>query len=226
MNKKGFEVEAQKIGYDLTFPKGLKDFIKDFYSVYNDIICTEKIAEVLSISIYNMINANQMKNTQEAIETVLRKDYTYKFVKSRQPNISGVPRTVLCDVEEYFESSGGLNNFIPTHICRKSNDPSDDYLYEVVGYNVKTKEYACWTSWNQSTKSLNMGHYNLQREQEALEIIKDRFNDISDEPGRFGVENTLVSIRKAEISEQILAEPEQEQDQLNNIVRFNGGRAR
>lgn len=187
-------------------------------------MCTEKIAETWSISIHKMIDTGQMENTWEAIEAVLRKNSTCKFMKSRQPNVASVPLTVLHDVEKYFESSGGLNNFIPTQICRASNDPSDDYLYAVTGYNLKTGGYACWTSWNQSRKVLNMGHYNLPNEQAALDIIRDRFNDISDEPDRFGMENTLTSIKKPEMNE--LTQPKSEQEQLTKVVHFSGRRGR
>lgn len=204
-------------------PDELKDFVKGHYSSYSDVVCTEKIAEALSISINKMIDNHHMENTHEAIEAVLRKESTYEFVKSRQPNVLDIPLTVLHDVEKYFESSGGLNNYVVTKMCRASNDPGEDYLYAVVGNNVKTGEYACWTSWNQSKGSLNLGHYNLPDEQNALDIIKDRFNDISDEPSKFGMENTLKRINQSETAEKTLPKPT---EQTAKIVQFNGRRGR
>lgn len=216
--------KIREMEFDVVPQEGLKDFVKEYYSCNSDIVCTEKMAEALSISIHKMIETNQMENTQAAIEAVLRKESTYEFVKLRQPNVSDIPLTVFYDVEKYFESSGGLNNFVPTQICRASNDPGDDYLYAVVGYNLKTGEYACWTSWNQSTGSLNMGHYNLPDEQSALDIIRDRFNDISDESDKFGMENTLTSINQLEMAE--MTPPKSAQEQSEKIVHFNGRRGR
>ncbi len=206
-------------------PENLKKFVKDYYGGYGDIVCTKKIAEALSVSIRKMIDTHQMENTRGAIEAVLDKDSTYEFMKSRQPNISPVPAEVIQAVDEYFEKAPGLGNFTPVKICRISNDPSDHYLYAAVGYHLKTEEYACWTSWNHSIASLNMGHYNLPDEQAALDIIRDRFNDISDEPGKYGMDCTLTSIEQPEIG-NLQQQPENKQEQAGKIVHFNGKRGR
>lgn len=202
----------------------LKEFVKDHYGHYGDAVCTKKIAEALSVSIRRMIDTHQMENTRGAIEAVLDKDSTHEFVKSRQPNISPVPAEVIQAVDEYFGKALGLGNFTPVKICRISNDPGDHYLYAAVGYNLKTEEYACWTSWNHSIASLNMGHYNLPDEQAALDIIRDRFNDISDEPGKYGMEHTLMSIKQPEIDN--LQQTDQKQEQAGKIVHFSGRRGR
>ena len=202
----------------------LKEFVKDYYGHYGDTVCTKKIAEALSVSIRRMIDTHQMENTRGAIEAVLDKDSTHEFIKSRQPNISPVPAEVIQAVDEYFGKASGLGNFTPVKICRISNDPGDYYLYAVVGYNLKTEEYACWTSWNHSAVSLNMGHYNLPDEQAALDIIRDRFNDISDEPRKYGMDHTLMSIKQPEIDN--LRQIDQKQEQAGKIVHFSGRRGR
>lgn len=204
-------------------PEKMKDFVKEHYEYYADLECTEKIAEALSVSIQKMIDANQMDNTKKAIENVLCKESTLRFIASRKPNVSPVPMTVAKDVAAYFEQSSGLTNYTPVKICRVSNDPEDAHLYAVVGYNSKTDQYACWTSWNQSSQSLNYGHYNLSSEQSAVDIIKERFNDISDEPQRYGIENTLMPFLQTELERD---KPDVKKAETDIPVKLNGRRGR
>ena len=224
--RKGLRETLSPRGAETVPPEKLKDFVKEYYEryFYDDLVCTKKMAEALSVSIRKMIDTHQMVDTRGAIEAVLDKDITYEFIKSRQPNTSPVPAEVIQAVGEYFETASGLGSYTPIKICRISNDPSDHYLYATVGYNLKTEEYACWTSWNNSTASLNMGHYNLPDERAALDIIRDRFNDIADEPSKYGMDRTLASIKQPEMDN--LRQPEQKQDQAGKIVHFSGKRGR
>lgn len=62
--------------------------------------------------------------------------------------------------------------------------------------------YACWTSWNDSTKSLNHGHYRLNSLKGAEKIVKDNFYDITDEPEKYGFENTIKSFEREGMKEE------------------------
>lgn len=45
-------------------------------------------------------------------------------------------------------------------LCKLSNNPSDNYLYLVMGYGSRRGEYATWV-YNNSTDSLGDGHYGM-----------------------------------------------------------------
>lgn len=79
---------------------------------------------------------------------------------------------VLEQVERYFAES--LPKYKVLKIRRKSYHPDDDYLYMVTA-KKDDGTYAVWTSWNQSTKSLNCGHYNLPDEKVCEEIMNEYY---------------------------------------------------
>lgn len=66
-----------------------------------------------------------------------------------------VPENVKYHVREYLDAI----DFALLDVFRKSEHPADNYLYIVVGRNQKTGQYAWWAVWNESTQSLNHGHY-------------------------------------------------------------------
>ena len=79
--------------------------------------------------------------------------------------------------------------------------------------------YSCWTLWNEATKSLNRGHYELLGEEEGANILRSYFNDITDEPENYGMEKTKVVV-KASVDESISATVS------DNIILLNGHRGR
>lgn len=99
---------------------------------------------------------------------------------------------VVVNVNDYLRDvNNSLTNYKLIDVCPKSNHPDDNYLYMVTGKNTVTGEFAVWTSWNESTQSLNNGHYNLAANQiedvlneyfhngyEAFGITKDKARDI------------------------------------------------
>lgn len=211
--------KKQEDGSSIIAPDKIKDFVKKYYEYDTALKCTEKIAEVLAVSIQKMIDSDQMDSTKASIESVLCKESTLRFITSRQPNVSPVSTEVVKEVTTYFEQSSGLLNYVPIKVCRVSNDPEDAHLYAVVGYNSKSGQYACWTSWNQNQQSLNYGHYNLADEQTAIDIIKERFNDISGEINRYGVENTLTKLLEVDKKDVKKAE-------TDIVLKFNGRKGR
>lgn len=211
--------KKQEDGSSIIAPDRIKDFVKKYYEYDTTLKCTEKIAEVLAVSIQKMIDSDQMDSTKASIESVLCKESTLRFITSRQPNVSPVSTEVVKEVTTYFEQSSGLLNYVPIKVCRISNDPEDAHLYAVVGYNSKSGQYACWTSWNQNQQSLNYGHYNLADEQTAIDIIKERFNDISGDTDRYGVENTLTKLLEDDKKDVKKAE-------TDIVLKFNGRKGR
>lgn len=59
---------------------------------------------------------------------------------------------------------------------RKSSHPDDHYLYMVSAKNTKDGTYAVWTAWNESTQSLNHGHYALDSIEDCEKIFAEYQN--------------------------------------------------
>lgn len=91
--------------------------------------------------------------------------------------------TVLNDVKKYFSENNGLKNYQVLNVFNASNHPDDDYLYMVTA-RKENGTYACWTCWNQSRKVLNFGHYDLETEKAAENILEEFYIDIHAERHR------------------------------------------
>lgn len=94
------------------------------------------------------------------------------------------PNSVIENVKKYFEKY--LPHYEVVQVMRKSAHPLDDYLYMVIARHTNYPElkrqygggeYACWTCWNESTQSLNYGHYDLESEESALKIALEYYYD-------------------------------------------------
>lgn len=80
------------------------------------------------------------------------------------------------NVRKYFEVY--LPQYTVYDVYYKSNHDDDNYLYMVYA-KKKTEskdDYAVWTSWNESTQSLNYGHYDLT-EKAAKKVLQEYFFD-------------------------------------------------
>lgn len=89
-------------------------------------------------------------------------------------NTTPVPQEVKENVKKYLEKHN-LGELVD--VMRHSDHPEDDYLYHVIA--KKGDNYSCWTSWNETTQSLNFGHYNLVSEKVAREVSDEYFYRIS-----------------------------------------------
>ena len=87
---------------------------------------------------------------------------------------------VKTNIRKYFSESQGLNDFEVIDVRKSSDHPDDSYLFHVIGLNKQTKEYAVWTSWNKTMKSLNHGHYNLTSFEEAEKVCEKFYNRIEE----------------------------------------------
>lgn len=82
-----------------------------------------------------------------------------------------IPEEVIIHIQEYFQKK--LPNYEVVKVRRKSWHKDDAHLY-MVAAKKNRGSYAVWTSWNESTQSLNYGHYDLA-DIESCERIMDEF---------------------------------------------------
>lgn len=57
---------------------------------------------------------------------------------------------------------------------------NDWYLYVVVARLTNTQRYAVWTSWNDSRKCLNHGHYGITSIEHCMKVV-DEYTTYMDE---------------------------------------------
>ncbi len=170
--------------------------IQNFLKQYDaEMICTSRVLDSLATTVIKMIDSGQIMDVQIEVGELLVKDSIINFIKQRIPLVDKVSVEVQNSVKAYFEEH--LKDFIPIEICRASNYPEDDCLYAVIA-KQSNGEYACWTSWHQGRESMNYGHYGLPDKEIAFSIIKDNFNDISDEIEKYGPEKSLVAVDSSE----------------------------
>lgn len=200
----------------------LHQYIKDFY-VKNDfgLIITNRICTGLTKAVMLKFSEDNVisEYKRDAINDFLLAEKTIKYIKEKQPEISAVPDAVVHMVKEYFQKN--LNMYDSLNIFRSSNHPEDNYLYSVIGFH-DNGTFSCWTCFNSQTESLNNGHYGLQTEEMALEILSSYYHDITAEPEKYGILET-----KREISDikQIEEKPETAQD-VSNVIPFRPRRGR
>ena len=165
-----------------------------------------KITVRIMSALYNVIstaeNIDQVSASEQErqIKEFLERPGILTFIRERQPLISMVESDVVEEVKTYFADK--LPAYEPLSIYRKSNHPDDNYLYSVLAAG-KNGTYACWTSWNESTHSLNHGHTDLATKDDAMSILKENLHDITDEVGKYGIEQSKTIIQE-ENKEHIL----------------------
>lgn len=91
-----------------------------------------------------------------------------------------VPMSVWNNVRKYFKESLDDRYDLQDVIRYK---PMDSYLYMVIAkhknYPAIKASIGCgpwvvWTTWNESTQSLNGGHYDIKTYEDALSICEER----------------------------------------------------
>lgn len=73
-------------------------------------------------------------------------------------------------VELYFKKY--LSEYTVLEIRRKSYHPDDAYLW-MVSAKKEDGTYAVWTSWNESSQSLNYGHYDLKSIEDCEKVFEE-----------------------------------------------------
>ena len=84
-------------------------------------------------------------------------------------------KQVRKNVEEYFKKH--LPQYAVLEIRKKSVFLEDNYLFMVSAINEKDGTYAVWTCWNETSQSLNYGHYNLQTLEECEQLFEEFYNN-------------------------------------------------
>lgn len=81
-----------------------------------------------------------------------------------------VPEQVRKNVDKYFAEGHGLANYEPIAVGQYRGHGEAEYIYVVLARQLRGGKWAVWTSWNESTQSLNFGHYDLT-EQQAMRLF-------------------------------------------------------
>ena len=84
-----------------------------------------------------------------------------------------VPEQVRKNVDKYFAEGHGLTNYEPIAVGHSNSD--DDYIYVVLGRQLRGGKWAVWTCWNESMQSLNFGHYDMS-EGEAMRLFLNPYS--------------------------------------------------
>lgn len=87
-----------------------------------------------------------------------------KILEDKMFTLKTAPLSVVENVKNYFKNN--LNSYAVICVFRKHSEDAadnDNNLYFVIGRRLGAKDddsaYTAWTCWNESTKSLNYGHY-------------------------------------------------------------------
>lgn len=175
----------------------IKEKIKAFYTGnHPELQITERIlsrlGNIVKDGLYKAGDGVDAETAEKAMNEFLSGKKIISFIQERQPYISPVPQGVIDSVVAYFKEE--LPGYSPQFIYRKSNHMEDSYLYMVAARSING-DFACWSSWNQSTLSLNHGHYNIPDEESCIEILKAQFMDISNEISKYGMEASKYDFR-------------------------------
>lgn len=92
-----------------------------------------------------------------------------------------IPMSVWNNVQKYFKEH--LNDRYDLQDVIRYKNPMDSYLYMVIAKHknysaIKTSmgggPWVVWNTWNESTQSLNGGHYDIKTYEDALSICEAR----------------------------------------------------
>lgn len=78
-------------------------------------------------------------------------------------------------IEGYLEKN--LPAYTLLEVQRKSAYPEDAYLY-MAAAEKNDGTYAVWTCWNESTGSLNYGHYGLKSFDACREVMQEKYTSM------------------------------------------------
>lgn len=103
--------------------------------------------------------------------------------------LKSAPKHVISNVLDYFKRE--LPKYTVISVIRKHSETApdnDNNLYFVVakGHNPFSKgQFSCWTCWNDSTRSLNSGHYWLTIS-ECFELALEQCDNAKDVVAKAG----------------------------------------
>lgn len=165
----------------LDFLSAKKNTNRDSEIKYSDAgVSSESYKGVLIEKIDNSYFIMYRGKKMEFNDVDICKEFIDNASKSKEAFMNDVPREVIDNVNNYFFNSKTLDNYEVFKVLRASEHPDDSYLYEVIAKHKITKEYAVWTCWNETTHSLNFGHYNIESLSKATDVAKDYFYSLDD----------------------------------------------
>lgn len=91
----------------------------------------------------------------------------------KEKNTMEIEEKVWNNIKEYFRLQ--LPKYKVLKVRRKSVYEEDNYLY-MVSAKKCDGTYAVWTCWNESTKCLNCGHYNLKSIKDCEKVFQEFYN--------------------------------------------------
>lgn len=198
---------------DISFNDVAEKIKEHFNKVHPELIITKRIENKLGRHVLNAISDvpdMTKERFEKAVCTFLSGEGVVSFVLERQPCVTPASDEVMESIKRYFASE--LNGYEPISVYRKSNHPDDSYLYMVSARNANGY-YACWTSFNTTTESLNYGHYNLSALTDCDSVLEEYFDDITDEPEKYGMKST-----KAEFESQDNVESKGAEDEKGEVI--------
>lgn len=80
-------------------------------------------------------------------------------------------KEVVDSINSYFRENE--MNYEVMKLYKKPNRKNDWYLYVVIARLINTQRYAVWTSWNDSRKCLNHGHYGITSIEDCMEVVDE-----------------------------------------------------
>lgn len=152
----------------------IQDIFYDYYKV-------EQNAEEVQVTM--LLAFGGPKVNKELKDYEIEVDDKFMFIANyTDMSVNG---NVITYIIDYFNKH--LPNYRVYEVYHKSNHDDDNYLYMVLAKKNTDKEndYAVWTSWNESTQSLNYGHYDLTKDK-AKEVLQEYFFDCT---GKLNKEN-------------------------------------
>ena len=85
--------------------------------------------------------------------------------------MEGISKEVIANINSYFEEN--LPRYTVVKIRKKSYHSEDSHLY-MIAAQKDDGTFSVWTGWNDKTKSLNHGHYDL-KDLEACDAVMNEF---------------------------------------------------
>lgn len=79
-----------------------------------------------------------------------------------------IESAVMEQIKLYFKEN--LPRYTVLKVKKQSYHPDDSHIY-MVSAQKDDGTYAVWTCWNDSTKSLNYGHYGLKSEEDCEKVM-------------------------------------------------------
>lgn len=89
--------------------------------------------------------------------------------------MEGISKEVLANINAYFEEN--LPQYEVVKVRKKSYHPDDGHLFMVAAKKKDDESYAVWTNFNDRSRSMNYGHYDLKNLEDCEAIMDEYYFD-------------------------------------------------